>query len=156
MQIKGNPCTMLLFSLYVVPNSLATLWTVAARLFCPWGFPGKNPEVGCHFLLQGIFLTQGLNLHLPVSPALQVASLQTKPPGKTKRVFFFLQASDFKPLHKSSGMLLSWIQGAHAWHIVTRGPSETQGGTRNQARIFLGLSSNHGFPGGTSGKEPSC
>ena len=25
---------------------------------------GKNTGVGCHFLLQGIFLTQGLNLHL--------------------------------------------------------------------------------------------
>ena len=24
-------------------------------------FPGKNTGVGCHFLLQGIFLTQGLN-----------------------------------------------------------------------------------------------
>jgi len=22
-----------------------------------WGFPGKNIGVGCHFLLQGIFLT---------------------------------------------------------------------------------------------------
>ena len=27
-------------------------------------FPGKNMGVGCHFLLQGIFLTQGLNLDL--------------------------------------------------------------------------------------------
>ena len=27
-------------------------------------FPGKNTGVGCHFLLQGIFLTQGSNLHL--------------------------------------------------------------------------------------------
>ena len=26
--------------------------------------PGKNTGVGCHFLLQGIFLTQGLNLGL--------------------------------------------------------------------------------------------
>ena len=52
-------------------------------------------------------------------------------------------------------MLLSWIQGAHEWHIVTRGPSETQGGTRAHARISLGLSSNHGFPGGTGGKEPA-
>ena len=26
--------------------------------------PGKNTGVGCHFLLQGIFPTQGLNLHL--------------------------------------------------------------------------------------------
>ena len=31
------------------------------RLLCPWDFPGKSTEVGCHFLLQGIFLTQGLN-----------------------------------------------------------------------------------------------
>ena len=27
-------------------------------------FPGKNTRVGCHFLLQGIFPTQGLNPHL--------------------------------------------------------------------------------------------
>ena len=26
--------------------------------------PGKNTGVGCHALLQGIFLTQGSNLHL--------------------------------------------------------------------------------------------
>ena len=30
----------------------------------PWNFPGKNTGVGCHFLLQGIFPTQGLNLGL--------------------------------------------------------------------------------------------
>ena len=35
-----------------------------ARLLCPWDFPGKNTRVGCHFLLQGIFLTQGSNLCL--------------------------------------------------------------------------------------------
>ena len=29
-----------------------------------WDFPGKNPGLHCHFLLQGIFLTQGFNLHL--------------------------------------------------------------------------------------------
>ena len=27
--------------------------------FCPWNFPGKSTGVGCHFLLQGIFPTQG-------------------------------------------------------------------------------------------------
>ena len=31
---------------------------------CPRKFPGKNTGVGCHFLLQGIFPTQGLNMHL--------------------------------------------------------------------------------------------
>ena len=38
------------------------LWL--ARLLCPWDFPGKNTGVGCHFLLQGIFPTQGSNPHL--------------------------------------------------------------------------------------------
>ena len=38
-----------------------TPWTVATRLLHPWNFPGKSKGVGCHFLLQGIFLTQGSN-----------------------------------------------------------------------------------------------
>ena len=35
------------------------------RFLCPWDFPGKNTGVGCHFLLQEIFPTQGLNPGLP-------------------------------------------------------------------------------------------
>ena len=31
------------------------------RLLCSWDSPGKNTGVGCHFLLQGVFLTQGSN-----------------------------------------------------------------------------------------------
>ena len=31
----------------------------------PWDFPGKSTGVGCHFLLQRIFLTQGSNPGLP-------------------------------------------------------------------------------------------
>ena len=31
------------------------------RLLCPWKSPSKNTGVDCHSLLQGIFLTQGLN-----------------------------------------------------------------------------------------------
>ena len=34
------------------------------RLPRPWDSPGKNTGVACHFLLQEIFLTQGLNLCL--------------------------------------------------------------------------------------------
>ena len=37
------------------------LWTVALRLLCPWDSPGKTTGVGCHFILQGSFPTQGLN-----------------------------------------------------------------------------------------------
>ena len=38
--------------------------TQSARFLCPWNLPGKNTRVGCHFLLQGIFPIQGLNLCL--------------------------------------------------------------------------------------------
>ena len=31
------------------------------RLLCPWDLPGKSTVAGCHFLLQGIFPTQGLS-----------------------------------------------------------------------------------------------
>ena len=53
---------------------------VPTRLLCPWDFPDKDTGVGCHFLLQGIFLTQRLN------PCLlghwQVSSLPLAPLGK--------------------------------------------------------------------------
>ena len=40
-------------------------WTVTCtRLLRPWHFPGKSTGVGCHFLLQGLFLTQRSNLGL--------------------------------------------------------------------------------------------
>ena len=39
-------------------------WTVAHQAPLFMRFPNKNTGVGCHALLQGIFLTQGLNLHL--------------------------------------------------------------------------------------------
>ena len=35
------------------------------RLLHPWDFPGKSTGVGCHFLLQRIFPTQGSNPGLP-------------------------------------------------------------------------------------------
>ena len=48
------------------------------RLLCPWYSPGKNTGVGCHALLQGIFLTLSL-LHLL---DWQADSLPLAPPGK--------------------------------------------------------------------------
>ena len=35
------------------------------RLLHPWNSPGKSTGVGCHFLLQGLFPTQGSNPGLP-------------------------------------------------------------------------------------------
>ena len=42
-------------------DSLRSHGLLSTRLLCPWDFPGKSTGVGCHFLLQGIFLTQGSN-----------------------------------------------------------------------------------------------
>ena len=45
--------------------TLETLWTVAhTPLLRQWDSPDTNIGLGCHALLQGIFLTQGLNLSL--------------------------------------------------------------------------------------------
>ena len=48
----------------VMSNSLWHRGLEPTRLLCPWNSPGKNTGVGCHFLFQGIFLTQGWNLRL--------------------------------------------------------------------------------------------
>ena len=37
-------------------------WLQPTSLLCPWDYPIKNTGVCCHFLLQGIYLTQGSNL----------------------------------------------------------------------------------------------
>ena len=51
---------------------------------CPWDFPGKNTRVGCHALLQGIFLMQGLNPHLLRLLHWQVGSLPLASPGNIR------------------------------------------------------------------------
>ena len=48
----------------VVSDSLWPHGLYLTRLLCPWKSPGKITGVGCHFLLQGIFPTQGSNLGL--------------------------------------------------------------------------------------------
>ena len=63
----------------VVSNSSVTPWTLLARLLHPWDFPGRNTGVGCHFLLQRIFPTQGSSLGLLYW---QAGFLPSEPPGK--------------------------------------------------------------------------
>ena len=67
MQIKTTAVRIssVQFSLSVVSDSLRPHELQHARPLCPWDSTGKNTGVGCHELLRGIFLTQGLNLGLP-------------------------------------------------------------------------------------------
>ena len=58
------------------------------RLLCSWDFPGKNTGGGCHFLLQGIFPTQGSNSHL--CPGLAGGFLTT---GKYLHIYIYVKSA---------------------------------------------------------------
>ena len=60
----------------------AALWTVAPQARPSMGFSRQEYWSGLHFLLQGIFLTQGSNSHLLLSsPALAGGFLTTSATG---------------------------------------------------------------------------
>ena len=59
----------------VMSHSLQPHGLYPGRLLCPWDSPGKNAGIDCHFLLQGIFPTQGLSPHLWCLLHYQVDSL---------------------------------------------------------------------------------
>ena len=58
---KATVIKMYAVSCSVVPDSVQPQGLQPTRLLCPWDFRGKSTGVGCHFLLQGIFPTQGWN-----------------------------------------------------------------------------------------------
>ena len=66
------------------------------RPYSPWNSPGQNSGVGSFFLLQGIFLTQGLNPGLP----------------HCRRILYQLS-------HKGSPRILEWVaypfSGGSSW-----------------------------------------
>ena len=100
----------------------ATQWTVA----CPGSSvhadsPSKNTGVGCHGLLQGIFLTQGLNPHLLHLLHWHMSSLALVPPGKPSVVltcfriwYVTLSCSQVWDWAWSSGEVLVSIW----WHLL--------------------------------------
>ena len=84
------------------------------------GFPSKNTGVGCHFLLQGIFLTQFLNLGLLYrrSPALPVDFVPTGPPAKPENE---LNPSVYFLTHTMCVYVCACALGhfSHVWLSVT-------------------------------------
>ena len=87
-------------------------WRATIHGVCPFYFPGKNTGVGSHFLLQGIFPTQGSNPSLLHLLHWQADSL---PPGNPRKpgvnhlgnhshakYFFISNVSSQKVPHKGS------------------------------------------------------
>ena len=77
-QVLIDGIVVILFSCSVMSNFLRPCGPYTARLFCLRNFLGKNTQGGCHFLLQVILPTQGLNL----SSALAGGFFTTEPPRK--------------------------------------------------------------------------
>ena len=78
---------------HMLSNSLvsSSLWLCGLqpiRLPCLWNSPGKNTEVGCCALLQGIFQTQGLKASLLCLLHQQAGSLPRAPLGFSSYLFF--------------------------------------------------------------------
>ena len=76
--IPHHPPFLLTFFSLTFP---LVLWKY--QFLCPWNFPGKNTGTSCHFLLQGIFPTQGSNPHLLHLLNWQEDSLRLARPGKS-------------------------------------------------------------------------
>ena len=78
-----------------VIQSRLTLWPHGlqpTRLLWPWNLPGKHTWASCHFLLQGIFLTQGPNLYLLHPLHWHVDTLPLVPLGKASYKFLKFQS----------------------------------------------------------------
>ena len=100
-------------------NSLQTHCLQPARLLCSWGFPGKNTGVGCCTLLQGIFPTQGSNLHLLRLLHWQAVSLALVPPEKPINIYamsIILQTLD--RIHQRSHLVLSFSLWKAFWILL--------------------------------------
>ena len=65
---QGNDGSVERVSHSVMSDSLRPHGLQPTRLLCPWDFPGKNTGVGCHFLLQEVFLTQEMMTNILKHP----------------------------------------------------------------------------------------
>ena len=87
---KHRLLLLLLFSCFTLSDFLYFPYGLQfVRLLCPWNSLGKSTRVGCHALLQGIFLTQGLKLCLLYLLHWLAGSLPLAPPGKAPYISIY-------------------------------------------------------------------
>ena len=126
----------------VVSDSLWSHGLQSTGLFCPRDFPGKNTGVDCHFLVQGIFLTQESNprlwhiLHrqadsLPLShlesPQEELKSLLMKVKVESEKVGLKLNVQKTKIM--ASSPITSWeIDGETVSDFILGGSKITADG----------------------------
>ena len=145
LQAKSLPSHVLLFAIH---------WLLPTRLLRPWNFPGKSTGVGCHFLLQGIFLTQVSNpcplsrwCHPTISSSVVPFSscLQYFPASGSFSVSqFFTSGGQSIGVSASASVLLKNIQdwfalGLTGWiSLQSKGLSRVFSNTTVQKHQFFG------------------
>ena len=100
----------------VMSNSSQPHGLQPTRLLCPWDFSGKHTGVGCHFLLQGIFLTPGLNLCLLHHLYWQVDFLPSEPLGKPPECKLTFYQILFLPL--SFCLPVTWKRSSESMNVA--------------------------------------
>ena len=142
-------CCCLVTKLYptlVLPSGLQP-----ARLLCPWDSPGKNIAVGCHFLLQGIFPTQGSNLPLLLGRWILYHWATCEAP----QMWYILLLT----LPRNLGIMITlrWAQtqlGPISFWLIENNlfilHLHSCGGLTVPEGVILG------FPAGSAGKESAC
>ena len=94
-----SSCTSIIPSVCSVARSCLTLYDLMECSLpdssAHGNFPSENTGMGCHFLLQGIFPMQGLNLPLLHLLHWQADSLPLAPPGKPHSTLHFNNFSCF-------------------------------------------------------------
>ena len=106
----------------LVTQSCLTLWSHGlqpTRLLCPWNSAGKNTGVGCHFSLQGIFLTQGSNTGL-----------------QYHRQFLYCLSHQGSPITQQEHIKESKIQ---PWDHLQFSQKDLAGGTLDPEKILFSL-----------------
>ena len=101
----------------VVSDSLQPSRPQLARLLYPQDSSGKNTGMGCHFLLQGIFLTQRSNQHLLALLLWLADSLPLAPPEKPQQYYN----------HFSRSVLSDSLRPHESQHARPPCPSPTPG-----------------------------
>ena len=134
----------------VMSDSLQPHGLQPAKFLCPRDFLGKNTGEGCHFLLLGIFPTQGLNSNVLSFLHPQMNSLQLASPGKP-RYMYTPSSSGRRKWQPTPVLVPGKSQGQRS--LVGYSPwgcreSDTTEVTEHTAAL--------GSPDSSAGKESTC
>ena len=140
--VRPSVCSQVCVCAEALIVSLPARALQPARLLCPCDFPGKTTGVGCHFLFQGIFPTQGSNpglLHcrqilLPTEQlGIKIAPNQKQPQGPspvnrhTKMWYIHITEYSVSSVQFSRSVMSNSLRPHESPHARPPCPSPTPG-----------------------------